>query len=167
MRSARDRQGRFVSTSTPPEPVDEPTKPSKINEEELKRLQAEARSKPGVLDYLKLYASCQASQEQAIQAGRDAVYNRQRELRAVIDVRDGGSVKSINLVDSDDKSLVNIRFFDGSPVEEAKGVMEITLHRTSSEPEIIIINAENKLIPGGDGNTYNYVHWIRDESTSK
>ena len=78
MRSARDRRGRFVSTSTPPKQVDEPTKPSTINEEELKRLQAEAKSKPGIVEYLKIYASYQTLQEKAIQAGRDSVYNKKR-----------------------------------------------------------------------------------------
>lgn len=166
MRSARDRQGRFVSTSTPPEQVDEPTKPSKMTDKEFEKALREANSKPGVLDYLKLYASCQASQEQAIQAGCDAVYNRQRELRAVIDVRDDG-VKSINLVDADNNFLALIRFRNGSPIGETKGVMEIFLHRTSSEPEIITINAENKLGPRSDGGLYDHVHWIKDGATSK
>ena len=89
-----------------------------------------------------------------------------RELRAVIDVRDDG-VKSINLVDADNNFLALIRFRDGSPIGETKGVMEIFLHRTSSEPEMITINAENKLGPRSDGGLYDHVHWTKDRATSE
>ncbi len=161
MRSARNRQGRFVSTSTPPEQVDEPTKPSKMTDEEFERALREANSKPGVLDVLRAQIRYQLELEIITAEERKKIEARRNQIRVKIIEGANNSIRMLSLVDSDDKSLVNIRFFDGSPVEEAKGVMEITLHRTSSEPEIIIINAENKLIPRGDGNTYNYVHWTK------
>lgn len=161
MRSARDRRGRFVSTSTPPEQVDEPTKPSKMTDEEFERALREANSKPGVLDVLRAQIRYQLELEIITAEERKKIEARRNQIRVKIIEGANNSIRMLSLVDYDDKSLVNIRFFDGSPVEEAKGVMEITLHRTSSEPEIIIINAENKLIPRGDGNTYNYVHWTK------
>jgi len=169
MKSARDRQGRFVSTPQENHVV-ETDKPSKMTKEELKRferLRAEANSKPGVLDYLEVYASCQASQDKAIQRGYDRVNNKKKEIKAIIDAKDDGSIKSINLVDADNNFLALIRFRDGSPIRETKGVIEIFINQASSKPKIITINAENKLGPGADGGLYDYVHWTSDESTSE